>query len=161
MVERRIYLIRDEKVMLDADLAFFYGVKTKELNKAVSRNSLNFPPDFMFRLTPEEAANLRFQFGTSSWGGRRYTPFVFTELGIAMLSSVLKSRQAVLVNIAIMRIFQKLRRLLADHKELADQVAGHEQRLDKHDQDIASLMKIVPELSPSPEPPRRIGFSPG
>ena len=117
-VEQIILLIRRERVILDSDLAALYGVKTKNLIKAVKRNIERFPSDFMFQLTNQEVANLRFQIGTSSlsgdearWGGRRYLPFVFSEHGVAMLSSILRSKKAVQVNIEIVRTFVKLRRL--------------------------------------------------
>src|SRR5437870_5079988 len=120
-VERSILLIRGHKVMLDSDLAALYGVETFNLNKAVRRNMDRFPEDFMFQLTKEEAERLRFQIGISKpgRGGRRYVPYVFTEQGVAMLSSVLRSKRAVHVNIAIMRAFVRLRQILATHKELA------------------------------------------
>ncbi len=105
VIERKIFLIRGQKVMLDKDLAELYGVKTGNLNKAVDRNIDRFPADFMFRLTPIEFKNLIFHFGTSSWGGTRKLPRAFTEQGVAMLSSVLKSKRAIYVNIAIMRAF--------------------------------------------------------
>ncbi|MBI2605099.1 MAG: ORF6N domain-containing protein [Deltaproteobacteria bacterium] len=119
-----IFLIRGHKVMLDDDLARLYGVKTKTLNQAIKRNAKRFPPDFMFQLIEIESKNLRSQFVTSSlnYGGRRYLPYVFTELGIAMLSSVLKSEQAIQVNIAIMRTFFKLRKLLAEDATLARKI---------------------------------------
>src|SRR5271167_2959958 len=107
-VQERIYRVRGEPVMFDSDLADLYGVATKNLNKAVQRNPIRFPSDVMFRLTPKEVRNLRFQFGTSSWGGRRYLPYAFTEVGVAMLSSVLRSDRAALFNLAIMRAFVKL-----------------------------------------------------
>src|SRR4026209_1915099 len=118
-IEKCIFLLRGQRVMLDVHLAQLYGVETKNLNKAVKRNLDRFPADFMFQLTLKEIENLRFQFGTSSFGhgGRRYAPYVFTEQGVAMLSSVLKSRQAVRVNIAIMRAFVRLRETLSLHKE--------------------------------------------
>jgi phage regulator Rha-like protein len=117
IIEKKILLIRGEKVMLDADLAELYAVETKMLVRAVKRNIDRFPEDFMFQLAEEEFQNLRFQFGTSSqWGGRRYLPYVFTEQGVAMLSSVLNSERAVQVNIAIMRTFVKLRELLSTNK---------------------------------------------
>ena len=112
IIERNIYLIRGQKVMLDSDLAKLYGVETFNLNKAVKRNISRFPQDFMFQLTKEEADSLRFQIGLSKAegrGGRRYLPYAFTEQGVAMLSSVLRSDRAVQVNIAIMRAFVKLR----------------------------------------------------
>ena len=115
-IERRIYFVRGEKVMIDKDLAILYRVTTGTFNQAVRRNMARFPPDFMFQLTGDEAENLRSQIVISSWGGRRYLPFVFTEQGVAMLSSVLKSDRAIQVNIAIMRAFVKLREILATHK---------------------------------------------
>ncbi|MCP4550409.1 MAG: ORF6N domain-containing protein [bacterium] len=121
----QIYLIRGEKVMLDSDLAVLYGVETKSLNKAVTRNRRRFPDDFMFRLTREEWDALRFQIGTSNEGrgGRRYLPRVFTEQGVAMLSSVLRSDRAADVNVAIMRTFVRLRQAIATNEELARKVA--------------------------------------
>lgn len=122
MIDRRIYLIRGQKVILDADLAELYQVLTKNFNKAVSRNRDRFPEDFMFQLTMEEFEILRFQIGTSRWGGRRYPPFAFTEQGVAMLSSVLRSKRAVQMNIVIMRAFVRLREIMATHKELATRI---------------------------------------
>lgn len=123
-IETMIYIIRDQRVMLDSDLAKLYGVETKNLNKAVSRNLKRFPPDFMFQLTEIEEENLRFQFGTSSsnYGGRRYLPYAFTENGIAMLSSVLSSDRAVEINISIMRIFTRLRSFHALESNLATEL---------------------------------------
>src|SRR5579875_1408688 len=119
-IERRILLIRGQKVMLDANLAELYGVTTKRLNEQVRRNIDRFPDDFMLKLTREEVEALRSQFATSSsWGGRRYNPLAFTEQGVAMLSGVLRSQRAVQVNIAIMRAFVKLREMLASHRDLA------------------------------------------
>jgi hypothetical protein len=117
-IERRIYIVRGQKVLIDNDLALLYRVPTKIFNQAVRRNMARFPADFMFQLSSDETENLRSQIVTSSWGGRRYLPLVFTEQGVAMLSSVLKSERAIQVNIAIMRAFVKLRELLATHKEL-------------------------------------------
>ena len=111
----KIFLIREKKVMLDKDLASLYGVSTGNLNKAVKRNLKRFPDDFMFRLTDNELENLKFQFGTSSWGGTRSLPFAFTEQGVAMLSGVLNSDRAILVNIQIMRIFTKVREMLVEN----------------------------------------------
>ncbi len=108
-IESMIYVIRGQKVMLDSDLANLYGVLTKNLNKAVKRNIGRFPDDFMFQLSEEEFEGLRFQFGTSKKGGRRYSPYVFTEPGIAMLASVLTSDEAININISIVRIFIKMR----------------------------------------------------
>jgi hypothetical protein len=167
LVERRIYLIRGEKVMLDSDLADLYGVPTKRLNEQVRRNLRRFPKDFMFTLTWGEMTALRSHSATLKTAGRgkhrKYLPQAFTEMGVAMLSSVLNSERAIGVNIAIMRVFQKLRHLLAEHKELAAQVAEHEIRLDDHDQDIAALIETIPQLpppQPAPEPRPVVGFTP-
>src|SRR4030066_965266 len=117
-ISRRIHIIRGHRVMLDADLAKLYGVSTKRLNEAIRRNAARFPEDFMFQMNEEEAENLRSQFATSkSWGGRRDLPYVFTEQGVAMLSSVLNSEQAIQVNIAIMRAFVRMRQMLVSNKE--------------------------------------------
>ena len=121
-VAQSIRWVRGQKVLLDSDLAVLYGVTTGNLNKAVKRNAERFPTDFMFQLDAEEVANLRFQFGISSWGGRRRLPYAFTEQGVAMLSSVLNSERAVKVNIAIMRAFVKLRETLDTSRELARKV---------------------------------------
>jgi hypothetical protein len=156
----RIVLLRGERVLLDADLAELYGVETKLLNRAVKRNRDRFPDDFMFQLTGEEAGNLRFQIGTSSWGGRRYLPQAFTEQGVAMLSSVLHSKRAVMVNVEIMRAFVRLRRILATHADLARKLAALEK---KYDAQFKSVFDAIRELMTPPEPPRkrRIGFVSG
>ena len=130
-LERRIFLIRGHRVMLDSDLARLYGVKTSELNKAVSRNRDRFPDDFMFQLTKKEFDNLTSQTVTSSWGGVRKPPRVFTEQGVAMLSSVLRSQKAIAVNIQIMRTFARLREILAPYEELARKLATMEQKYDE------------------------------
>jgi len=132
-IERRILLIRGQKVMLDADLAELYEVETKELNQAVRRNADRFPEDFMFRLKDDEAAALRSQIVTSNEGrgGRRYNPYAFTEQGVAMLSSVLRSPRAVQVNIAIMRAFVKLREILGSHRDLARRLEEMESKYDE------------------------------
>jgi len=127
-----IIQLRRERVMLDADIATLYGVETKALTRAVRRNIERFPADFMFRLTKEEFEILKRHFGTSSqWGGRRTLPYAFTEQGVAMLSSVLRSKQAVQVNIEIMRTFVKLRAMTTDHKALARRLGKMEQKYDK------------------------------
>ena len=160
-IERLILMIRGYKVILDADLAALYGVETKQLIRAVKRNQLRFPSDFMFQLTEEEFANLRFHFGTSSqWGGRRYTPYAFTEQGVAMLSSVLRSKRAIHVNIEIMRTFVRLRRMLASNKELARRLDELEK---KYDAQFKIVFDAIRQLMSSPEPgsvppKRRIGF---
>ena len=163
LIERKIYLIRGHKVMIDSDLAALYQVPTKSLNLGVRRNQIRFPDDFMFQLTPEEA--LRFQFETSSpgrHGGRRYLPYAFTQEGVAMLSSILRSDRAIQVNIAIMRTFVKLREVMASHKELAGMIESLERKYSQHDQAIQVIFDAIKELlqSPQPQPPkRRIGFS--
>ncbi len=131
MVEKKIMLVRGQKVMLDKDLAELYGVETKVLIQAVKRNLIRFPSDFAFQLNYQEVTNLRSQFVTSSsWGGRRYLPFVFTEQGVAMLSSVLNSDRAIEVNVEIMRAFVRLRQLLATHKDLAKKLEELENKYD-------------------------------
>ena len=148
--------------MLDSHLAALYGVETKNLNKAVRRNLSRFPADFMFQLTPEEPANLKFQLGTSSstHGGRRKPVSVFTEQGVAMLSSVLHSQRAVQVDIAIMRAFVRLRETLSLHKELAHKLAELERKIENHDESIHTLFEAIRQLmTPPAEPPRKeIGF---
>lgn len=156
-IARAILVLRREKVMLDSDLAALYGVTTGNLNKAVKRNAKRFPIDFMFQLDAEEVANLKFQFGISSWGGRR--PYAFTEQGVAMLSSVLNSERAVKVNIAIMRAFVKLREALDTNRELATKFAELERRVGKHDEEIAAILEAIRQLmAPSEKPRREIGF---
>lgn len=158
-IAHAILVIRGEKVMLDSDLAALYGVTTGNLNKAVKRNAERFPTDFMFQLDSEEVANLKFQFGISSWGGRRLLPYGFTEQGVAMLSSVLNSERAVKVNIAIMRAFVKLRETLDTNRELARKFAELERRVGKHDEEIAAILKAIRQLMTPPAKPRRqIGF---
>ena len=139
IIANKILLIRGQKVMLDRDLAKLYGVTTGNLNKAVSRNIDRFPEDFMFQLTSEELKNLIFQFGTSSWGGTRKLSRVFTEQGVAMLSSVLRSKRAIAVNIAIMRAFVKVREYLATHKDVL-------KKLEAHDIQIKTLFGAVNKL---------------
>jgi hypothetical protein len=158
-IARAILVIRGEKVMLDSDLAALYGVTTGNLNKAVKRNTERFPIDFMFQLDAEEVANLKFQFGISSWGGRRRFPYAFTEQGVAMLSSVLNSERAVKVNIAIMRAFVKLRGTLDTNRELARKFDELERRVGKHDEEIAAILEAIRQLMAAPAKPRReIGF---
>ena len=158
-IARAILVIRREKVMLDSDLAALYGVTTGNLNKAVKRNAERFPTDFMFQLDAEEVANLKFQFGISSWGGRRRLPYAFTEQGVAMPSSVLNSERAVKVNIAIMRAFVKLRQTLESNRELAEKFSELERRVGVHDDEIAAILEAIRQLMAPPEKPRReIGF---
>ncbi len=147
--------------MLDSDLAKLYGVDTKSLNRQVKRNIIRFPADFMFELTKDEFENLRCQNGTSSleYGGRRYQPFVFTENGVAMLSSVLKSDQAALVNIAIMRIFTKLRSFLMLEKELADRMTHLELGTNKLFKVVFERLDVLEEKTPAlPLERRKIGL---
>ena len=153
-IEKAIYLIRGEKVMLDRDLASLYEVETKVLNRAVKRNRQRFPSDFMFQLTAEEAENLRCQIGTSSWshGGRRYLPYVFTEQGVAMLSSVLNSERAILVNIEIMRAFVKLRQMLASNTELSRRLDELESKYDKQ---FRVVFDAIRQLMATPAPDRK------
>ena len=157
-IERSILMIRQHKVMLDTDLATLYGVETKALVRAVKRNRDRFPVDFCFQLTADEFENLRFQIGTSrSWGGRRYAPYAFTEQGVAMLSSVLRSKRAVLVNIEIMRAFVHLRQWLITHEDLARKLDALEK---KYDAQFKVVFEAIRQLmAPSAKPPKgRIGF---
>jgi hypothetical protein len=146
--------------MLDADLAELYGVPTKRLNEAVRRNVARFPEDFMFRLTAEEAENLRSQIATSSlWGGRRYLPVAFTEQGVAMLSSVLNGEQAIQVNVTIMRAFVRIREILYSHKDLARKLVALEQKHATHDAQIKAIFDAIRALMEPPKKARRrIGF---
>jgi hypothetical protein len=160
-IERAILLIRGQRVMLDRDLAVLYRVTTGNLNKAVKRNVQRFPTDFMFQLSAEEAQGLIFQIGRSKGrGGRRHCPYAFTEQGVAMLSSVLRSQQAIQVNVAIMRAFVRLRETLALHKELARKLADLEQHIEGHDTAIGSLFEAIRQLMapPSAPPKPEIGF---
>jgi hypothetical protein len=155
-IERAIYLIRGHKVMLDRDLAELYGVETFNLNKAVKRNIERFPSHFMFQLTFQEFTHLRFQFGMSSWGGRRTPPYAFTEQGVAMLSSVLHSKRAIQVNIAIMDTFVRLRQMLSSHEALARKLAALEK---KYDAQFKVVFDAIRELMKPAQPKRQhIGF---
>jgi hypothetical protein len=160
VIERKIFMIRGHRMMLDRDLAELYGVETKVLIQAVKRNMERFPEDFMFQLIEDEFDNLRSQFVTSSWGGTRYLPYVFTEQGVAMLSSVLNSAVAIQVNIAIMRAFIKLRQILSINKELACKLAELEHKIEKHDVDIQAIFEAIRRLMVPPpiKPKPQIGF---
>jgi hypothetical protein len=162
-IERCIFLIRGEKVMIDADLAEFYGVQTRRLNEQVQRNKSRFPEDFMFQLNRGEFEDLKSHFATSSsgWGGRRKLPYAFTEHGAIMAASVLSSPRAVEVSVFIVRAFIKLRQTLAGTKELARQLEHLERKLAQHDRQILNIIQAVKELlSPKKVPPkRRIGFT--
>ena len=156
-IEGAILLIREHKVILDKDLAMLYGVTTGNLNKAVTRNIDRFPSDFMFRLSKDEFENLRFHFGTSSWGGTRKPPRAFTEHGVAMLSGVLRSPRAVQVNIEIMRAFVRLRRLLSANKALARKVDELEGKYDAQFKVVFDAIRQL--MEPPPESNRKpIGF---
>ena len=162
MISRRIRRIRDQKVMLDSDLADLYQVPTKRLNEAVKRNCERFPDDFMFQMTKEELANWKSQSATSNPAakmGFRKPPYAFTELGVAMLSSVLTSKRAVQMNILIMRAFVQIRELLATNKDLALRVEVIESTQRDHASIIGILAEEIDELKFLPEPPKRpIGF---
>lgn len=156
-IERRILLLRGQKVMLSADLAELYGVAPRALVQAVKRNRARFPPDFMFQLTRAEHADLKSQIVTSSWGGaRRAAPYAFTEQGVAMLSSVLRSERAVQVNIAIMRAFVKLREILAPHRDLARRLDEMEKKYDARFRVVFDAIREL--MRPPARPRRRIGF---
>lgn len=154
-IENRIFFIRGKKVMLDRDLAEMYGVPTKRLNEQVRRNIKRFPEDFMFQLNAKEFEGLRFHFGTlslrsqiatSNRGGRRYLPYVFTEPGVAMLSSVLNSERAIQVNIQIIRTFIKLREMILTHKDLKDKIEGLERKYSKHDKQFKIVFDAIKHL---------------
>ncbi len=155
-IERSILLIRGQKVILDRDLAILYQVSTGNLNKAVSRNLDRFPEDFMFQLTEEEFTNLIFHFGTSSWGGTRKLPRAFTEQGVAMLSSVLRSKRAVSVNIEIMRAFVRLRQMLATNAKLGRQLNELEKKYDAQFKVVFDAIRQL--MAPKEAPNKRIGF---
>jgi len=161
VVATKILLVRGKKVILDRDLAELYGVRTNELNQAVQRNLERFPADFMFVLTRQEVMNLKSQFVTSSWGGIRKLPRVFTEQGVAMLSGLLNSKRAINVNIAIMRAFVRLRQVLLTHKELADRLGELERKYQLHESDIQVIFEAIKKLiEPPDEPPKpRFGMN--
>jgi len=158
-IEQSIFLIQGQKVILDTDLALLYGVETKTLNRAVNRHKDRFPEDFMFRLNKEEFENLRCQIGTSSrWGGRRYPPYAFTEQGVAMLSSVLNSQQAIKVNIVIMRAFVRLREMASAHKELARQLEDLEKKYDRQFLVVFEAIRQLMLPSGRARKARKIGY---
>jgi len=162
VIATKIFEIRGRKVMLDKDLATLYGVKTFRLNEQVKRNLKRFPEDFMFQLTKEESTNLISHFAISSWGGTRKLPFVFTQEGVAMLSSVLNSQRAIKVNIQIMRAFVKLKELLLTHKDLAIKIDMLERKYDDHDQKIKAIFEAIKKLLEPPPAKDKIitGFQP-
>ncbi|MGA8863424.1 MAG: ORF6N domain-containing protein [Gallionella sp.] len=174
-IESRIFVIRGQKVMLDADLAELYGVDTKVLNQAVKRNLDRFPDDFMFQLSTEEFANLKSKIGISSLrsqivtsnipsgrGGRRHLPYVFTEHGALMLGNVLKSERAVEVSLMVVRAFVRLRELASTHKELSQKLNQLERKVGAHDRAIAELINAIRQLMTplDPKKKRPIGFAP-
>ncbi|MGV3631513.1 MAG: ORF6N domain-containing protein [Bacteroidota bacterium] len=161
LVISKIYLFRGHKVMLDSDLSELYGIETKKLNQAVKRNPDRFPEDFMFQLSEQEFEILRSQIVTSSWGGKRYLPYVFTEHGVLMLSSVLNSKKAVAVNIRIMRIFTKMRDLLLTHKDILMQLGEINQRVSDQEERTELIYKYLMQfIQQENEPREAIGFKP-
>lgn len=159
-IDRHIYLVRGQRVMLSLHLAGLYGVEPRALVQAVKRNPERFPPDFMFQIDGEEFENLKSQIVTSSWGGlRRALPYAFTEQGVAMLSSVLRSPRAIRVNIEIMRTFVQLRRMLISNAELARKLAALERR---YDAQFKGVFEAIRELMTPEGPPKKrpIGFAP-
>jgi hypothetical protein len=158
-IEKAILLVRGQKVMLDRDLAVLYGVETRALNQAVKRNRDRFPDDFMFELTRDEIRNISQSVICSSTMKHAKNAYAFTEQGVAMLSSVLHSKRAVQVNIEIMRVFVRLREMMATHKELAFKLIELEERLEGHDEQIQNIFEAIRQLMTPPDPPRkRIGF---
>ncbi|MGF7082461.1 ORF6N domain-containing protein [Mucilaginibacter sp. UYCu711] len=159
IVMDKIFMIRNQKVMLDEDLAELYGIETRRLNEQVGRNPDRFPDDFMFKLSEEEFGDLKSQNATSSWGGRRKLPNAFTEHGVLMLSSVLNSKQAIQVNIQIMRIYTRIRELLLTHKDILLLVEQVEKKLIKQDQKIEVLFTYLSKFIEKENKPRvPIGF---
>jgi phage regulator Rha-like protein len=160
VIVRKILFLRGEKVLLDRDLAELYGVETRVLKQAVRRNIKRFPEDFMFELTEDENRALRSQNVTLKRGQHsKYLPFAFTEQGVAMLSSVLSSERAIEVNIAIMRAFVQLRKMIASNEDLAKKLKELERVIEKHDKDIGLIFEAIRELMTPPEkPPKKIGF---
>jgi len=161
VIMNKIYQIRNQKIMLDRDLAELYGVLTGNLNKAVKRNLKRFPNDFMFQLTQEEFDNLIFQYGTSSWGGTRKLPYVFTEQGVAMLSGILNSDRAILVNIQIMRTFTEIRQMLTDNLNIQLEIEEIKKKLTNQDKSIELVFSYLDELMEKQENPpdrSRIGY---
>jgi hypothetical protein len=146
LITNKIFVIRDKKVILDNDLAELYDVETHRLNEQVKRNIDRFPADFMFQLSQEEFENLKSQFATSSWGGRRKLPYAFTEQGVAMLSGVLHSDRAIKVNIQIMRVFTRMRKLLEAHKEILKKLDNLEIREIEQDEKIKIIFEYLKQL---------------
>ena len=161
LVANKIYLIRDKRVMLDKDLADLYEVETRALNQAVSRNTERFPEVFMFQLNQQEFEILKSQFVISSWGGTRKLPYAFTEQGVAMLSSVLRSKKAIQVNIQIMLVFTKVREMLVDTISLRLDIEVIKKKLENQDKNIELVFNYLDELmekQENPKPRKQIGF---
>lgn len=161
LIQNRIILLRNKRIILDKDIARMYGVSTSRLNEQVKRNLKRFPDDFMFQLSKEEFSTLISQNATSKLkrGGTRKLPYAFTEHGVAMLSSVLKSERAITVNIQIVRVFVKLREILSTHIELANKLRELELKIESHDEQITTLFEAINQLIQPPEKPKRqIGF---
>lgn len=159
IIGSKIFVIRNQKVMLDRDLAELYQVETKQLKRQVRRNIERFPDDFMFELTQEEFDNLRSHFGTSSWGGVRYVPMAFTEQGVAMLSSVLSSPTAIKVNIQIIRVFTKIREVISDTLSLKLEIEEIKKKLSNQSKNIELVFNYLDELIEKKETPRpAIGY---
>jgi len=161
IIMNKIFYIRDQKVMLDSDLAELYGVETRRLNEQVARNIDRFPEDFMFRLTEKEFESLLSQIATSKRGGRRTLPYVFTEHGVLMLSSVLNSKQAIQVNIQVMRIFIRIRQMFIDNTQLHLEIEKIKTKLDNHSKNMEVVFRCLDELLEKKEetkPRKRIGF---
>ena len=159
-IASRIHTIRGRRVMIDADLALLYGVPAKRFNEQVRRNLKRFPADFMFRLENHEFAILRSQFATSSWGGRRYSPFVFTEHGAIMAASILNSPRAIQVSVYVVRAFVQMREALLVHKEMGKRLDELERKVGTHDRAVGQILEALRQLMQSPEMTRgrRIGF---
>lgn len=149
VVISKIYAIRNQKVMFDTDLAELYGVETRRLNEQVKRNIDRFPEDFMFQLTQDEFDNLKSQIATSSWGGRRTLPYVFTEHGVLMLSSILNSDRAIKVNIQIMRIYTRIREMLVTHKEILSKLEKIEKKIGSQDNQILVIFEYLKQFEQS------------
>ena len=161
IISSKIYLIRNQKVMLDKDLSELYVIETKQLKRQVRRNLERFSEDFMFELSQQEFDNLRSQFGTSSWGGSRYMPMAFTEQGVAMLSSVLNSPTAIKVNIQIIRVFTKIREMLTDTLSLKLEIEEIKKKLSNHTQNIELVFNYLDKLidkKENTEPRNKIGY---
>lgn len=157
----KIYFIRNQKVMIDRDLATLYGIENRRLNEQVKRNLSRFPEDFMFQLSKLEFENLKSQFATSSWGGTRKLPYAFTEHGVLMLSSVLNSDKAIQTNIQIMRIFTKVRQMLLDTTDLKIDILQIQKKLENHDKNIELVFSYLDELTEKKEnakPRNKIGY---